>query len=114
MGRLTSEGRGRGGGQHHVYLGTVQSGDWWVLQNKDAVPLLPDLDMLVHNAPGSPACWGDRRDHAADLVRDAAVLLGHARYPCHEAPGPSLEVLDQTALGRLVPKAEQDQQTRRQ
>lgn len=51
---------------------------------------------------GSLACWGDGRDHAADLVRDAAALLpacpgdrqDHVSCPRHEAYGPSLEVLD--------------------
>ena len=57
---------------------------------------------------GSPAPWGDERDHTADLLRGAAVLLGHVSCPCHEALGPSLEVPDQTALGTLVQKAEWD------
>lgn len=79
------------------------------------MPLLPDIHTLVHKVPsargqqgGSLARWGDGREHTADRVRDAAVPLGHVSCPCHEAPGPSLEVLDQTALERIVQKAEQD------
>lgn len=31
----------------------------------------------------------------------------HISHPCHEAPGPSLEVLDPTAVEKHVQKAEQ-------
>lgn len=70
----------------------------------------------AHGLQGrSSACWGDGRDHAADLVRDAAVLPAactrdrqdHISCSCQEAPGLSVEVLEQSALVWLVQKAEQ-------
>lgn len=80
----------------------------WGLSVGAAVALLSVMDTSSSwQHRGSPACWRDGKEQAADLMGDAAVLLAactresqnHASCPCQEAAGSPLEVLAHTALG---------------